>query len=73
MQDTPPRDAVSDEPDNEQIPDVTCHVMEPPDCPPAAVNDNVLPVVNDDELVIEKPLCDAFVMVMVVFDVLADK
>ena len=70
---TPPRVAVSDVPDNEQIPEVTCHEIDPPDCPPEAVSVNVLPVVNEDALVMLKPFCDALLIVMVVFDVLADK
>jgi hypothetical protein len=73
VHDTPPRVAVNDVPDKEQIPDETCHEIKPPDCPPDAESEWVEPVVNDEALVMEKPVCDALLIVMVVFDVLATK
>ena len=68
VHDTPPRAAVRVDPDNEQIPDVTCHDTAPPDWPPDAVSDSDCPVVNDDALVIANPFWVAFVTVTVVFD-----
>lgn len=55
VHETPPRDAVREVPDNEQIPAVTCQEIDPPDWPPDAVRFSVEPVVNDDALVTEKP------------------
>ena len=44
MQEMPPRVAVSEVPDNAQVPDVTAQVKEPDDWPPVAVSDNADPV-----------------------------
>jgi hypothetical protein len=63
----PPREAVRVVPFNEQIPEVSDHDNDPDDCPPDAVSDNELPVVNAEELVTDKPVCDALLMVIVVF------
>jgi hypothetical protein len=57
---------VSDVPLNEQIPESTDQDKDPVDCPPDAVSDNELPVVNAEELVTDKPVCDALPIEIVV-------
>ena len=71
--DTPPRVAVSDVPDNTQIPEVTDHVMLPPDCPPDAATVKGEPVTNEAIFVMKKPVCEARPIVMVVFEELIAK
>lgn len=71
--DTPPRVAVSDVPDNTQMPDVTDHEILPPDCPPDAATVKGDPVTNEAIFVMKNPDCDAFAIVTVVFEELTTK
>ena len=52
----PPREAVKVEPDNEHAPDCSDHDNDPVDWPPDAERVNDVPVVNEELLVMLRPV-----------------